>query len=133
MSEGKSAARVLVAEETDDWLNFYVGMYVMTRVTICNDTYWIYSFADRDLMIRHHGGGIGHLQDVCSADPEQNDLDMVQEDSGTAEDDTRSRSESNVAVESDSESETDYDMDSGSERGENGSSDDDESDGYATP
>jgi hypothetical protein len=28
----------LVAEETDDWLNFYVGMCVMTRVTICNDT-----------------------------------------------------------------------------------------------
>ena len=26
LPEGKSAARVLVAEETDDWLNFYVGV-----------------------------------------------------------------------------------------------------------
>jgi hypothetical protein len=82
-------------------------------------------------MIRHHGGGIGHLQDFCSVDDEQNG--MVQEDSWAAEDGTMSRSEINVAVESDSESETDYDMDSGSERGENDSSDDDESDGYATP
>ena len=80
-------------------------------------------------MIRHHGGGIGHLQDFCSVDDEQNG--MVQEDSCAAEDGTRS--ENNVAVESDSESETDCDMDSGSERGENDSSDDDESDGYATP
>ena len=134
LPEGKSAARVLVTEETDDWLNFYVGMCVMTRVTICNNTDWIYSFADRDLMIRHHGGGIGHLQDFCSVDHEQNHDGMVQSDSWAAEDGTRSRSESNVAVESqDSESETDYDMDSGSGRGENDSSDDDESDGYATP
>jgi hypothetical protein len=78
-------------------------------------------------MIRHHGGGIGHLQDFCSIDHEQNG--MVQEDSWAEEDDTRPRSESDVVVESDSESE----MDSGSERGENDFSDDDESDGYATP
>ena len=37
LPEGKSVARVLVAEETDDWLNFYVGMCVMTRVTVCID------------------------------------------------------------------------------------------------
>jgi hypothetical protein len=128
LPEGKSAARVLVAEETDDWLNFYVGMCVMTRVTICNDTDWIYSFVDRDLMIRHHGGGIGHLQDVRSVDHEQND--MVPEDSA-AEDDTRPRGESNVAVESDSESETDCDMGSGSERDDD-FSEDEESEGYAT-
>jgi len=133
LPEGKSAGRVLMAEETDDWLNFFVGMCVMTRVSICNDPYWIYSFSDRDLMMRHHGGGIGHLQDVCAVDHDQNDSDMVQEDSGAAEDGTRPRGESNVAVESDSELETDYDMDSGSERGENDSLDDDESDGYATP
>ena len=42
LPEGKSAARVLVAEEADDWLNFYVSMCVnMTRVTICNGTDWI--------------------------------------------------------------------------------------------
>ena len=138
LPEGKSAGRVLVAEETDDWLNFYVGMYVMTRlgVTICNDTYWIYSFADRDLMIRHHGGGIGHLQGVrvCSVDHDQNDTDMVQEDSGAAEDDTRPRgdSESNVAVESDTASETDYDMGSGSDS-ERSDDDFSEDEGYATP
>ena len=126
--EGKSAACVLVAEETDDWLNFYVGMCLMTRVTIFNDTDWIYSFADCDLMIRHYGGGIGHLQDVRSVDPEQND--MVQDDSA-AEDDTRPRGESNVAVESDSELEND-DMGSGSERSANDFSEDEESDGYAT-
>ena len=82
-------------------------------------------------MVRHHGGGIGHLQDFCSVDDEQNG--MVQEDSSGAEDDTRFRNESNVTVESDSESETDYDMDFGSERGGNDSADDDESVGYATP
>ena len=47
-------------------------------------------------MICHYGGGIGHLQDVCSVGHEQND--MVQDDSA-AEDDTKPRSESNVAVE----------------------------------
>ena len=88
-------------------------------------------FADRDLMIRHLGGGIGHLQDFCCVDHEQNG--MVQEDSRAAEDGTRPSGESNVAVDSDSELETDYDMDSGSERGNNDSSEDDESDGYATP
>jgi hypothetical protein len=37
LPEGKSAARVLVAEETDDWVNFYVGMCVLTslKVIIC--------------------------------------------------------------------------------------------------
>ena len=30
LPEGKSAACVLVGKETDDWLNFYVGMCVMT-------------------------------------------------------------------------------------------------------
>jgi len=79
-------------------------------------------------MIRHHGGGIGHLQDVRSVDHEQND--MVPEDSA-AEDDTRPRGESNVAVESDSESETDCDMGSGSERDDD-FSEDEESEGYAT-
>ena len=133
LPEGKSAARVLVAEEIDDWLNFYVGMCVMTRVAIYNNTDWIYSFADRDLMIRHHGGGIGHLQDVRSVDHEPEQNDMVQEDSGTVEDGTRLRGESNVAVESESESETDYDMSSGSERGDDDFSEDEESDGYATP
>ena len=128
MPEGKSAAHVLVAEETDDWLNFYIGMCIMTRVTICNDTDWIYSFADRDLMIRHYGGGIGHLQDVHSVDFEQND--MVQ-DNSAAEDDTRPRGESNVTVESDSKLEND-DMGSGSERGADDFSEDEESDGYAT-
>jgi hypothetical protein len=97
-----------------------------------------YSFADRDLMIRHQGGGIGHLQDVrvSSVDHEHND--MVQEDSGAVEDGTRPgpRGESNVAVESDSsESETDYDMGSGSERGDDldDFSSGEDSDGYATP
>jgi hypothetical protein len=125
---GKSAARVLEAEETDDWLNFYVGMCVMTNFSKRYNTDWIYSFADRDLMIRHHGGGIGHLKDFCSIDDEQNG--MVQEDSWAAEDGTRPRGESNVAVDSDSESETDYDTGSGSERGDDDSSEDD---GYATP
>jgi hypothetical protein len=139
LPEGKSAARVLVAEETDDWLNFYVGMCVTTRVTIChgNDTdcQWLYSFADRDLMIRHYGGGIGHLQDVYSVDHEQNDMmPVVQEDSGDAEDGIRPTGKSNVAVESDSESGTDdCDMGFGSERGDDDFSEDEESDGYATP
>jgi hypothetical protein len=135
LPEGKSAARVLVAEESDDWLNFYVGMYVMTRVSIYLDTDWIYSFADRDLMIRHYGGGIGHLQDVCFVDQEENDMVQDSEDSGAAEDGTRPVGGNNVAVESDSESETDYDMPvgSGSERGDDDFSEDEESDGYATP
>jgi hypothetical protein len=82
-------------------------------------------------MIRHYGGGVGHLQDVYSVDHEQND--MVQEEPGDAEDGIRPRGESNVAVESDCELETDYDMGSGSERGDNDFSEDEESDGYATP
>jgi hypothetical protein len=109
-------------------------MCVTTRVTICNDTDWIYSFADRDLMIRHYGGGIGHLQDVYSVDHEQND--MVQEDSEDVEGGIRPRGKSNVAVESDSDSESgtdDYDTGFGSERGDDDFSEDEESDGYATP
>ena len=133
LPEGKSAAHILLAKEADDWLNFYVGMCIMTRATICNGTDWIYSFLDCDLMICHHGGGIGHLQDVHSVDHEQND--MVQ-DNSAAEGDTRCRGESNVGVESESESETNYDMGSvsGSERGDNSDdfSEDEESDGYAT-
>jgi hypothetical protein len=94
-------------------------------------------------MIRHYGGGIGHLHDVCSVDHEQNG--MVQdsqdsEDSGAAEDGSRAGGENNVAAvtvgsDSASESETDYDMGSGSERGDasGDSSEDNESGGYATP
>lgn len=132
LPEGKSAARVLVAEENDDWLNFYVGMCVVarTRVTICNNTDWIYSFADRDIMMRHHGGGIGHMQDFCIFDGEQNGME---EDSWAAEDGARPRGEINVGVDSDSGSETDYDTGSGSEGGDDDSSEDDGSDGYATP
>lgn len=85
-------------------------------------------------MMRHHGGGIGHLQDFCSVDDEQNG--MV-EDSRAAEDGTRPRGDSNVAVDSDKESETDFDTGSGSERGDDSDDsseyDDSESDGYATP
>jgi hypothetical protein len=122
-----------VAEETDDWLNLYVGMCVMTRVTICNDTDWIYSFADRDLMIRHYGGGIGHLQDVYSVN-HHGQNDMVQEDSRGAEDGIRPRGKSNVAVESDCELEIDYGLWL-REGCDDGFSVDDseESDGYATP
>jgi hypothetical protein len=88
-------------------------------------------------MIRHHGGGIGNLQDLSSAvDHEQNG--MVQEDSesGAAEDGARPKGESNVAVESisDSDPETDYDVSSGSERRDSDDfSEDEESYGYATP
>jgi hypothetical protein len=82
-------------------------------------------------MMRHHGGGIGHFQDVRSVDREQDE--MVQEESGAGGDGTRPRGDSDVAVESDSMSETDYDTGSGSERGDDGFSEDEESDGYATP
>jgi hypothetical protein len=84
-------------------------------------------------MMRHHGGGIGHLQDFHSVDHEQNG--MAEEDPWVValEDGTRPRGESSVAVDSDSESETDYDASSGSDRGDNDSSEDDELDGYATP
>ena len=126
LPEGKSVARVLVQDETDDWLNFYVGMCVGNvgnSAYMCYNTDWINSFADRDLMIRHHGGGIGHLQDFRSVDDEQ--IGMVKEDSAENTH-TRSRSDSNVAVESESESETDYNFTE-----ESGS--DDELDGYATP
>ena len=102
----------------------------MTSVTRCNNTDWIYSFTDHDLMIRHHGGVIGHLQDFCSVDHKQNG--MVQENSWAAGDGTRPRGESNVAVDSDSESETDYDMGSGSEMSDNDYSEGVESDSYVT-
>ena len=131
LPEGKSAARVLAAEETDDWLNFYVGMCVMNRVTAYNNTDWICSFSDRDLMIRHRGGGIGHLKDFCSVDDEQNGL--VQVDSQAAEGGSWARGQSNIIVDSDNESETDYDADYGSESGGDDDSEDDESNGYATP
>jgi hypothetical protein len=68
----------------------------MIRVTICNDTDWIYSFADRDLMIRHHGSGIGHLQDAYCVQVDHEQNDMAQEDLGAAEDGTRPSGESNV-------------------------------------
>jgi hypothetical protein len=87
---------------------------------------WIYSFADRDLMIRHRGGGIGHLQDVCSIDHDSEQNDMAAEDS------TRPRGDSNVTVEFDSESEIDDDMGSGSEQGDDDVFEDEESDGYVT-
>jgi hypothetical protein len=38
LPEGESAAHISVAEETDDWVNFYIGMCVMTRITICTGT-----------------------------------------------------------------------------------------------
>jgi hypothetical protein len=97
-------------------------------------TDWIYSFADRDILIRHHGlgGGIGNLQDFCSAvDHEQNDMLEKDSESGAVEDDTRPKGESNVAVESHSDLETDYDVGSGSERCD--SDDFSEDDGYGTP
>ena len=106
-------------------------MCVMTSVTRCNNTDWIYSFANHDLMIRHHGGGIGHLQDFCSVDHKQNG--MVQENSWAVGDGMRPRGESNVADDSDSELETDYDMGSGSEMSDNDYSEGVESDSYVTP
>jgi len=71
------------------------------------------------------------LKDFCSVDDEQNGV--VQVDSQAAEGGSWARGESNVVVDSDNESGTDYDADYGSESGDDDSSEDDESNGYATP
>jgi len=86
-------------------------------------------------MIRHHGGGIGNLQDLSSAvDHEKNGMLQDDSKSGAVEDGARPKGESNVAVESISYPETDYDVSSGSERRDSDDfSEDEESYGYATP
>ena len=63
----KSAARILKPDEQDDWVNFYVNMQVnfhFTKhlfVSTLNDGP-LYSFLDCDMLMRHFGYSVGHMQ-----------------------------------------------------------------------
>src|SRR6266581_606376 len=63
----KSLARILKPDEQDDWVNFYVNMqvnfYFSKRlfVSTLNDGP-LCSFLDRDMLMRHFGYGVGHMQ-----------------------------------------------------------------------
>jgi hypothetical protein len=63
----KSVARVLNPDEQDDWLNFYVNMLVTHTVLreLCSlvlTDFHFFSFSNRDMLMRHFGHGIGHMQ-----------------------------------------------------------------------
>ncbi|CAA7270388.1 unnamed protein product [Cyclocybe aegerita] len=66
-----SDARCLMPDEEDDWTNFYVNLFV-----------------DRDMIMRHFGGGVGHS---INALPEKTSLqgttDENREDSSDSKDD----------------------------------------------
>ena len=55
--------------ETDDWANYYVIMYVFMFFSTMAPYSWpngMVSWVDRDMFMRYFGGGIGHIgQRVC--------------------------------------------------------------------
>lgn len=111
----KSAARILNPNEEDDWLNFYVNIFV-----------------DRDMFTRYLGQGVGHQrygkrQEVeiemgAEGNDESEEIDEEEIDLNIDVDDeeTESVGEEDLAIESD---------DDGSEGSNDGRTDSD-SDGY---
>jgi hypothetical protein len=63
----KSAARILKPDEQDDWVNFYVNMQVNSYFTkhgfvLTPNDERLCRFLDRDMLMRHFGYGVGHMQ-----------------------------------------------------------------------
>ncbi|KIL62599.1 hypothetical protein M378DRAFT_12683 [Amanita muscaria Koide BX008] len=122
----KSAARVLDQTEVDDWTNYYVGI-----------------FADRDMMLRHFGGAIGHIDDPRrskatlpglqsnldhtagrdTGESQSHEIDQNHTPANSSDDDSGG----------DSETEQDLETDSENTESEVGGSSESESDGYASP
>ncbi|KJA14397.1 hypothetical protein HYPSUDRAFT_142984 [Hypholoma sublateritium FD-334 SS-4] len=122
-----SIARRLNPGDVDDWLNFYVNI-----------------FADRDMVMRYYGGGIGHLdntpprqgeaardgqaQDVFMHDLEELEVDENDDNDDNDDDEVGADSEGYDYGENENENE-DEDEDERSAC----SSDEEDSSGYASP
>lgn len=82
-----SVARILEGAVVDDWANFYVNVYVSCECFKVECTYivLITRFADRDLLMRHFGGGVGHINNTVvpssmdSEAPSDRDVDSEEE------------------------------------------------------
>ena len=82
-----SEARILEGAAVDDWANFYVNVYGSCERFKVECTYivLITRFADRDLLMRHFGGGVGHINNTIvpssmdSEAPSDMDVDSEEE------------------------------------------------------
>jgi len=104
-----SVARVLNPDDKDDWVNFYVNIFV-----------------DRDMLVRHFGHGVGHLKhhgnnDTSDSESEAMEVDSdsdseIYNDSDSESDDTEEpESEGGPMVNNDDSSDgDDEDIESGS-------------------
>ncbi|CAA7265767.1 unnamed protein product [Cyclocybe aegerita] len=124
----RSDARCLNQDEEDDWTNFYVNVFV-----------------DRDMVMQHFGGGIGHLsnapsrQPVCSTaegngpsqgEEDEDEEEQVPEQSGgatVAANDSKQREQIHSNNEEASEDEQEDDEQGQEGEGEGGSEDEEDS------
>ncbi|RDB16223.1 hypothetical protein Hypma_003115 [Hypsizygus marmoreus] len=98
---GQSAARVLNSDDTDDWANFYVGIFV-----------------DRDMMMQHYGGGIGHHENSVATPQEDTEPDEFEEEVQVED---PNRETENDDSDSESDGSSDSDGDESSDEDESGS------------
>jgi hypothetical protein len=75
-------------------------------------TYLVYRFADRDMVMRFRGGGVGHKSTRSATDFFKNDRDSLDRDRRRAKIDTENQSngDSQDATDSDSEQQKDFGM-----------------------
>ncbi|KAF8958621.1 hypothetical protein BDZ97DRAFT_1668206, partial [Flammula alnicola] len=127
----RSIARCLNPGDVDDWVNFYVNIFV-----------------DRDMFMRYFGGGIGHLDNSaqCQGDTQESDseeIEMEVDDDGDATEvrqnhediDMNSNGVENSEEEEEDEllSEEEFSGDNDSDGDDSGRSDEDSDDnGYAS-
>jgi hypothetical protein len=69
----KSLAQVLNPEDEDNWVNFYINMYIsllnyMVESHLCFLP--VSRFVDRDMLMHHFGHSIGHLEYGCMHETE---------------------------------------------------------------
>jgi len=58
--DGPTATRT--PRPTKDWVNYYVNMFVPPpRTPIFSPSHYLHSFVDRNMFMRYHGGGVGHV------------------------------------------------------------------------
>lgn len=110
---GHSAARRLCQEESDDWESYYVNMYVNFLNGSPFQIVYCLSFVDRDMVMRHFGGGIGHGKTALNTgqdDKEIEDDSDHEEDIPGGESDESEQSSEESDAEDDSDVGDDWEM-----------------------
>lgn len=105
--------------EVDDWVSFYVNMCVYIFLLHLQYVDLITSFVDRDMVMRHIGGGVGHLVRSFTGDS-NNEREGIMDIDEDGEEDFREENED------EDEFEEDWDEDASSDSESEAGDDDDD-------